>query len=129
MIVKYVLSFGNYFHNNLHGGYIKKVKGSEIIASEFFGYVGKGSTSEERKEQAYDQFGSYIENTLSAISKKIDFKKIENVMDECDIEEIKLKPLYVEYIEDNIPYPLKDKWVFKVFVTIQREESNEILEG
>ena len=111
--VRYLMSFGNYFHNNFNGGYIRNVTDGVFKDDEFYGYLG------------LDENGKCVKDGEDIRKKFMDFINEK-------IKEIELNPICVEYIEkpNEKISPTNNVWVFKFFIKIQKViiEKNVVLE-
>lgn len=134
--VRYLMSFGNYFHNNFNGGYIRNVTDGVLKDDEFYGYLGLDENGKCVKdgEEIRKKFMDFIDEKIKEINKNIDLEEIKNIMynNSLTIKEIELNPICVEYIEkpNEEISPTNNVWLFKFFIKIQKViiEKNVVLE-
>ena len=122
--VRYLMSFGNYFHNNFNGGYIRNVTDGVLKDDEFYGYLGLDENGKCVKdgEEIRKKFMDFIDEKIKEIDKNIDLEEIKNMMYKHSMKEIELNPICVEYIEkpDEKISPNNNVWLFKFFIKIQK---------
>lgn len=132
--VRYLMNFGNYFHDNFNGGYIRNVTDGVFKDDEFYGYLGRDENDKCVKdgEAIRKKFMDFINEKIKEIDKDIDLEEIKNMMHKHSIQEIELKPISVEYIEkpNEKISPTNNIWIFKFFIKIQNviTEKNILLE-
>jgi len=128
------MNFGNYFHDNFNGGYIRNVTDGVFKDDEFYGYLGRDENDKCVKdgEAIRKKFMDFINEKIKEIDKDIDLEEIKNMMHKHSIQEIELKPISVEYIEkpNEKISPTNNIWIFKFFIKIQNviTEKNILLE-
>lgn len=132
--VRYLMSFGNYFHNNFNGGYIRNVTNDIFKDDEFYGYLGCDENGKCVKdgEDIRKKFMDFINEKIKEIDKNIDLEGIKDMMHKHSIKEIELNPIFVEYVEkpNEKIIPTNNIWVFKFFIKIQNVmiEKNILIE-